>query len=643
MGRRRWEDGEDEARYCWRSQSAVCPLVQSTSHVTPRSSRHTTRRPLASAILREASMLHSLAPLRSALLAVSLFWAFVHLAHCLALALVPARRSSSSLLPSHARAHSPRPPRLFAHAHTQVTLRVCTLRVHTTALNAPHDALAAALHTVPRRGALVRLYDAGSVLGVLGMLGALALLSYTALRLWADVPGGSSMDARGVVKRGLNAGGDEGGSGLSPGDGVPVQLIIPGITVPLSHLPLLLLALLFSQVIHEAGHALTAALDALPLLSAGVALTLVFPSAFVALPSAALRALPPPARLRVVSAGALHNLLLYLLLALLASAGAPGALWRAAGYTDTRAWGRVIARVAQDSPLRAHLPPGAVVTRLDDTSLATGGGTADVWTSYLSSAPESSLQDHALGWCVDRAWFIDQPTSCCASLGSSPAPLFCFTSPPAALSEPFDLERCIDPLPLLSASSPVAGASVQRCHAPVDCGSARLCTRPRADQELLRLALHLPAWLRDEGEQAEEKVVLWGGPREEVLEEVEVSTWLPRHRFLPVRLPVLVGAFFAYLQMLNLSLYLFNLIPLPFLDGAQLLDAALDLALSWRASRSTDVELDSLEGGHAPAPHAHTPGARFVLWKHRVLRAAHAFAGMLIGLCVLLGALTAIR
>ncbi|KAI0946862.1 hypothetical protein AcW1_010198 [Taiwanofungus camphoratus] len=418
---------------------------------------------------------------------------------------------------------------------------------------------------------------------------------------------------------------------------------IPGITVPLSHLPLLLLALLFSQVIHEAGHALTAALDALPLLSAGVALTLVFPSAFVALPSAALRALPPPARLRVVSAGALHNLLLYLLLALLASAGAPGALWRAAGYTDTRAWGRVIARVAQDSPLRAHLPPGAVVTRLDDTSLATGGGTADVWTSYLSSAPESSLQDHALGWCVDRAWFIDQPTSCCASLGSSPAPLFCFTSPPAALSEPFDLERCIDPLPLLSASSPVAGASVQRCHAPVDCGSARLCTRPRADQELLRLALHLPAWLRDEGEQAEEKVVLWGGPREEVLEEVEVSTWLPRHRFLPVRLPVLVGAFFAYLQMLNLSLYLFNLIPLPFLDGAQLLDAALDLALSWRASRSTDVELDSLEGGHAPAPHAHTPGARFVLWKHRVLRAAHAFAGMLIGLCVLLGALTAIR
>lgn len=171
-------------------------------------------------------MLHSLAPLRSALLAVSLFWALVHLAHRLALALVPAHRSSSSLLPSHARAHSPRPPRLFAHAHTQVTLRVCTLRVHTTALNAPHDALAAALHTVPRRGALVRLYDAGSVLGVLGMLGALALLSYTALRLWADVPGGSSMDARGVVKRGLNAGGDEGGSGLSPGDGVPVQLIV---------------------------------------------------------------------------------------------------------------------------------------------------------------------------------------------------------------------------------------------------------------------------------------------------------------------------------------------------------------------------------------------------------------------------------
>lgn len=35
---------------------------------------------------------------------------------------------------------------------------------------------------------------------------------------------------------------------------------IPGVTVPISHLPLLVLALIVNQFIHEFGHALTAAL-----------------------------------------------------------------------------------------------------------------------------------------------------------------------------------------------------------------------------------------------------------------------------------------------------------------------------------------------------------------------------------------------
>lgn len=35
---------------------------------------------------------------------------------------------------------------------------------------------------------------------------------------------------------------------------------IPGVTVPISHLPLLVLALVANQFIHELGHALTAAL-----------------------------------------------------------------------------------------------------------------------------------------------------------------------------------------------------------------------------------------------------------------------------------------------------------------------------------------------------------------------------------------------
>jgi len=51
--------------------------------------------------------------------------------------------------------------------------------------------------------------------------------------------------------------------------------------------------------------------------------------------------------------------------------------------------------------------------------------------------------------------------------------------------------------------------------------------------------------------------------------------------------------------MATLSLYLFNLLPLPFLDGTQLLDEALDFvfASSPTSSSLDEVDLEALESG----------------------------------------------
>lgn len=53
--------------------------------------------------------------------------------------------------------------------------------------------------------------------------------------------------------------------------------------------------------------------------------------------------------------------------------------------------------------------------------------------------------------------------------------------------------------------------------------------------------------------------------------------------------------------MATLSLYLFNLLPLPFLDGSQFLETLLDLTLNSSERLSAeDFDLEALEGGNRP-------------------------------------------
>lgn len=61
--------------------------------------------------------------------------------------------------------------------------------------------------------------------------------------------------------------------------------------------------------------------------------------------------------------------------------------------------------------------------------------------------------------------------------------------------------------------------------------------------------------------------------------------------------------------MATLSLYLFNLLPLPFLDGTQLLDAVFNIVID--TSSPMEVDLQTLEGGRGRS-------ARPRRWKHWV-------------------------
>lgn len=178
---------------------------------------------------------------------------------------------------------------------TRVILDKVHLRVESTAWNVRHNALSLWLsktRSTAVKGFLLVLYDAGSIVGVIGMLTAMSLLGWTSVRLGLALfhgPPDMNTHVQPVqkatlhAKRELNSGGSHGDTSY---DGsVSVQLLvssgsvhsppfatsgghhgsrhfdqIPGITIPLSHFPLLFVSLLLSQVFHEAGHAVCAAL-----------------------------------------------------------------------------------------------------------------------------------------------------------------------------------------------------------------------------------------------------------------------------------------------------------------------------------------------------------------------------------------------
>ncbi|BEI85852.1 hypothetical protein CcaverHIS002_0601390 [Cutaneotrichosporon cavernicola] len=309
-------------------------------------------------------------------------------------------------------------------------------------------------------------------------------------------------------------------------NGLPKR--IPGVTTPLSHLPTLVLALVLAQLIHEAGHALAAALDDVNPSKLQFAIHAVVPSASVVFPSS-VDYLPTRARARIATSGPWHNLILWG--CLLGLGWLSPFLW-----ADYSSYGRVVTSIAPTSGLRTSLRPGDLITHVDDVFV---GGKRDMWEEYLSSSEPVVLEG---GWCVPAAEFGGAPFAPCGERH-----LVAFTR----VGE--EEERCLAP----------HGVFTEPHALECGCGVAEVCVRPGVEENILRIRVR-------KGKRAD--TVLWSGDRSAVLHAVQVDTSAPRLFGSLTRWGAL---FMAYLKMASLSLYLFNLLPLPSTDGIQLLTALL--------------------------------------------------------------------
>ncbi|KAJ7040818.1 hypothetical protein C8F04DRAFT_1253726 [Mycena alexandri] len=495
----------------------------------------------------------------SLVLVLLLVWTIIHGANY-----VLQRQKAQSILPtSRVNSFGRRRNHFWDGRTTQVILNKFHLRVQTSVWNGRHDNLAKTVAVRPGarlRPALISFYTAGCAMGFLGTAVSLGLLLWNcghALAPWIHgmlVPSSPAL----LLKRTT----DILEKTVSSRDNA-IKPIIPGVTVPLNHLPVILLAVFLSQIVHEYGHAVSAALDAVPIMSAGASFTVVVPAAFVTFPSTALEALKPFARSRIIAAGPFHNLVLWGLLFLVGRAGIGGFLSRTM-YRDVADVGRVVVAIDGDSDLRGHLPLGSLITKLDDTSLASP---EDRWTAHLTTPPSPGL-----GWCVDRAAYLENPPSCCEPQAPF-SRLTCFV----AVS--FAEKGCIDAIPILTRKG------AQRCELDSECADASRCVRPDESTHILRLTVHT---------DGRDQVILWSGPLAEVHEQVQIGIYLPHFRLLPLGVYISTRLFWDYLKMATLSLYLFNLLPLPYLDGSQFVQALLEMMFQ-AESGFDEYDVEALE------------------------------------------------
>ncbi|EJT96560.1 hypothetical protein DACRYDRAFT_120048 [Dacryopinax primogenitus] len=530
-------------------------------------------------------------------LLLALFWVVVHLIHRLTV-----QRFLTPLLPrTRPLTRSSGPGSCFDPDYTSFHLSYVNLKLETTAFNAAHERLSGYLVNHGWLSFGKALYGVGAVIGIVGMFASLCIVAWTGLLVISEtfldtsVTPGLPPIARKIASRAISAL----PASLAPDSQASLALrpLIPGVTIPISHLPLMLIALFICQSFHEFGHAISAALEDTPLHSVGLALHVIVPTAFVSLkekPSTT-----PSANLRLASAGALHNIFLWIAFYALAHSGL-GRLATPIGWTDVSSLGKVVLGFNEATSLDGYMPRGSLVVQLDDTPLgqsARNAGQGDPWETFLLSKAPQELRR---GWCLDSSEFVGSPTACCSE--PSTAELTCFVPMSAPPSE--YQGHCLSPLSLFNRNN----TTPRRCD-PAGCPGQDLCIVPSAESQLLRIAFV-------DMERGKERVVVWKGPRLEVYRQVRVGTYLPRTPLIPFWLPDLVNLFISYNLTVTIALYLFNLLPLPLLDGGQVLSSLLDLLFGADPSLGADINFN-----HAPWQRRNR--------RERIERAFHWGAGAL--------------
>ncbi|CAB4386799.1 unnamed protein product [Rhizophagus irregularis] len=328
--------------------------------------------------------------------------------------------------------------------------------------------------------------------------------------------------------------------------------VIPGVTLPTSHLIYYLIALLICGIIHEAGHAIAAYRESVPIDYTGIFLYFFYPGAFVSFSDLHFNKCLFREKLRILCAGVWHNIVIFLFGMFILNSGIITLSMSLTGYRSVEGTGVSVISV-ESTDLIGILYPSTLITKLDDYDL--NEASLDKWNNFLLKNYELT-KVHPYG-------------------NSENKEISCFQRSDQNSSHYKELS-CLHARPIL------VNINEQRCRKDLDCDNPLpMCVLPYTPSGFpvpVRIYFKHPPWIANQKEN-KEQVLLWLGDLENLWEIVQVSTLQPRWSWVPLWIPftveIIISQTTRYTVSFSLALCILNILPAFQLDGYHALTTIL--------------------------------------------------------------------
>lgn len=337
--------------------------------------------------------------------------------------------------------------------------------------------------------------------------------------------------------------------------------VMPGVNLPWNDIAYYLLTLIVCGVFHEAGHALAASTEHVPVTGFGVFMLFLYPGAFVDLHSDHLSIISPRKQLRIYCAGVWHNIILVLC--------ALGLLW-CMPYLLSPLYmtgiGAAVTSLPEGSVLAGKIQPGSVITRVNSCPITT---TEDWYTCIRDETnrplrgycvPEEMLSSK-VGYALNETTRAEDGTvECC--------------------KEHLDSDICFHVYYGKSRQSQYKCLTARAVSSREMCGSVRDC-HGVYEYACVFPAISAPSRLIRISHTNDKDVLFLGDPAA-LPYIISTSSLTPRVSLAPLWLPRLIKTLCTYFISLSSALALLNMVPAYFLDGQWTLSVLIELCFEQR-------------------------------------------------------------
>ncbi|KAM7345210.1 membrane-bound transcription factor site-2 protease [Cochliomyia hominivorax] len=466
--------------------------------------------------------------------------------------------------------------------NTGVTIQFLRLKWHTTAFNR------FVLRLGNSGGSCCRMWLTKSF--TVGVLIALSLVPVGIILLFITIFGGGGGSGNVIAGNGAGTKILENSARIQT---ISLEILLPGVNLPLEEIGYYVATLLITTVVHELGHAIAAVLEDIPVTGFGFHLYFCLPVAYTEISTEHLNALKWLRKLRILCAGIWHNFVFaavcYLLLSTLGFMAAP--LYRLNKNV-------IVTQVAPQSPLKAKgdrgLKEGNIITQINDCDVYN----EDSWFRCLLSALRTKP-----AFCVSSDFIRLNDESIEISHHSSDGTLQCCDNKNAKLC-------CFEYIDDFSNDAPVEIPQ----HVCLDvrrtmedsygyCTNVGTCERGFCLRALLRNSTTIMIFKREpsilqqtaasEKTQTLKNVIYMGHPLD-VTHSVRISPFVPKHAYVSPKWCDAYLLFLKYNIVFSLGLAFINAIPCFGFDGHHITSTIVNSFLVNRITEKPKRDVISL-------------------------------------------------